>query len=135
MIRVDVKILKFCLLLMQCLFFPGIEGFASKDLKPTETKEKVILPAPEDIQAEKTHQGLIQGVESFASDKLNPVKTREPQSPTATLQVNSYVLIISLYCSRTYWFKTILRIYAYVTVLPSVMKHYNLYIIRIYHNL
>ena len=65
----------------------GIEGFTAGDLKKTETKEKVVLPAPADIQAEKNHQGLIHGVESFSAEKLKQVKTREPQSPTATLQV------------------------------------------------
>ena len=39
------------------------------------------------LQAEKTHQGLIQGVETFSSQSLKTVKTREPQSPTSVLQV------------------------------------------------
>ena len=72
-------------------FTLGIEGFKSDGLKPTETKEKLVLPASEDIQAEKTHQGLIQGVEKFSADQLKSVKTREPQSPTAQIQVNNCI--------------------------------------------
>jgi hypothetical protein len=46
-----------------------------------------VLPAPEDIQVEKTIQGILHGVESFESEKLKSVKTREPLSPTAMIQV------------------------------------------------
>merc|ERR1712037_553906 len=60
----------------------GIEGFTSNSLKPTETKEKVVLPGKEEIKAEKT----LQGVEGFAKDSLKDVRTREPASPTAILQ-------------------------------------------------
>ena len=38
----------------------GIEGFTSNSLKPTETKEKVVLPGKEEIKAEKTIQGMLQ---------------------------------------------------------------------------
>ena len=80
----------------------GIEGFTSNSLKPTETKEKVVLPGKEEIKAEKTIQGMLQvcknnfylvhdnpflqGVEGFAKDSLKDVRTREPASPTAILQ-------------------------------------------------
>ena len=80
----------------------GIEGFTSDSLKPTETKEKVVLPGQEEIKAEKTIQGMLQvckivftsslifsflqGVEGFAKDSLKDVRTREPASPTAILQ-------------------------------------------------
>ena len=80
----------------------GIEGFTSDSLKPTETKEKVVLPGKEEIKAEKTIQGMLQvckntvyfifniflfqGVEGFAKDSLKDVRTREPASPTAILQ-------------------------------------------------
>ena len=81
----------------------GIEGFTSNSLKPTETKEKVVLPGKEEIKAEKTIQGVLQvcnmtfqprlisnpifqGVEGFAKDTLKDVRTREPASPTAILQ-------------------------------------------------
>ena len=46
-----------------------------------------MLPAPEDIQTEKTIQGILHGVESFESETLKAVKTREPLSPTAMIQV------------------------------------------------
>ena len=81
----------------------GIEGFTSNSLKPTETKEKVVLPGKEEIKAEKTIQGVLQvcnmtfqphlisnpifqGVEGFAKDTLKDVRTREPASPSAILQ-------------------------------------------------
>ena len=38
----------------------GIAGFKSDSLKPTETKEKVILPGEEDIKTEKNIQGVLQ---------------------------------------------------------------------------
>ena len=66
---------------------PGIETFNSDSLKKAETKEKSVLPAPEDIQTEKTIQGILHGVESFESETLKAVKTREPLSPTAMIQV------------------------------------------------
>ena len=81
----------------KCSFFLGIEGFNSEQLKPTETNEKIVLPASSDIQAEKTHQGLIQGVESFSSEQLKNVKTREPQSPSAILQVQIIHPILEFY--------------------------------------
>ena len=65
----------------------GIESFNADNLKNVETKEKTVLPAPEDIQVEKTIQGILQGVESFDSDTLKEVKTREPASPAAMIQV------------------------------------------------
>jgi Thymosin beta-4 family len=74
-------------------FIPGIESFNADNLKKAETKEKLVLPAPEDIQVEKTIQGILHGVESFESDKLKSVKTREPLSPTAMIQV-------SIICSK-----------------------------------
>lgn len=43
-----------------------------------QTSEKVSLPTAEDVQQEKTHQGLIQGVEKGV--QLQHVKTREPAS-------------------------------------------------------
>lgn len=52
-----------------------------------------MLPAPEDIQVEKTIQGILQGVESFESEKLKTVKTREPASPTAIIQVIAVILM------------------------------------------
>merc|ERR1711874_808788 len=58
-------------------------------LKPTETKEKVVLPGKEEIKAEKTIQGMLQGVEGFAKDSLKDVRTREPASPTAILKTVS----------------------------------------------
>merc|ERR1712013_810369 len=61
-------------------------SFTSNSLKPTETKEKVVLPGKEEIKAEKTIQGVLQGVEGFAKDSLKDVRTREPASPTAILQ-------------------------------------------------
>merc|ERR1712106_434393 len=59
----------------------------SDSLKPTETKEKVILPGEEDIKTEKTHQGLLQGVEGFENETLKNVKTRVPASPSAVMQI------------------------------------------------
>ena len=38
----------------------GIEAFKSDELKHAETKEKLILPGAEEIQTERTHQGLLQ---------------------------------------------------------------------------
>ena len=49
------------------LLSTGIQGFKSDSLKRTETKEKLILPDKEDIQTEKTHQGIIQV--ALSSDK------------------------------------------------------------------
>ena len=37
----------------------GITEFKPDILKPTETKEKFVLPGKEEIQTEKTHQGLL----------------------------------------------------------------------------
>merc|ERR1719357_210794 len=65
----------------------GIAGFQTDSLKHTETKEKVVLPAQEDIKTEKTIQGMLQGVEKFAKDSLKDVRTREPASPTSVMQV------------------------------------------------
>ena len=38
----------------------GIEAFKSDELKHAETKEKLVLPGAEEIQTERTHQGLLQ---------------------------------------------------------------------------
>ena len=38
----------------------GIEAFKSDELRHAETKEKLILPGAEEIQTERTHQGLLQ---------------------------------------------------------------------------
>ena len=54
-------------------------------MKPTETKEKLVLPGADEIQTEKTMQGLLQGVEQGV--ELRTVKTREPASPSSILQV------------------------------------------------
>ena len=48
----------------------GIEAFKSDGLKHAETKEKLVLPGAEEIQTEKTIQGLLQGVEGFEAEKL-----------------------------------------------------------------
>ena len=37
----------------------AVSDFDRANLKPTETKEKVILPGEEDIKTEKTHQGIL----------------------------------------------------------------------------
>merc|ERR1711874_3411 len=63
----------------------GITGFDQSKLKDVETKEKVVLPDSEQIQTEKTHQGLLLGVEEGV--QLKHVKTREPSTPTSTMQV------------------------------------------------
>ena len=76
----------------ESIYTAGIESFNSENLKNVETKEKTVLPAPEDIKTEKTIQGILQGVESFESDTLKTVKTREPASATAMIQV--YLLSI-----------------------------------------
>ena len=89
------------------ILFSGIAGFKSDSLKPTETKEKVVLPGEDDIKTEKTIQGvlqvrigtvnegwgikksccMLQGVAGFENEKLKNVKTREPASPSAVMQV------------------------------------------------
>ena len=45
------------------------------------------MPGAEEIQTEKTIQGLLQGVEAFEAEKLRAVKTRQPASPSSILQV------------------------------------------------
>ncbi|TRY80839.1 hypothetical protein TCAL_04857 [Tigriopus californicus] len=55
-------------------------------LKETLITEKNVLPTAEDVQQEKTHQGLIQGVEGFNVDQLNHVKTRQPATGGETLK-------------------------------------------------
>jgi len=64
----------------------AVSDFDRANLKPTETKEKVILPGEEDIKTEKTHQGILLGVEAFENEKLKTVKTRQPVSPSAVMQ-------------------------------------------------
>ena len=66
---------------------PGITGFKSESLKPTETVEKVVLPGKEEIKTEKTIKGVLEGVKGFESEKLKNVKTKEPASPIAVAQV------------------------------------------------
>ena len=44
-----------------------------------------MLPGADEIQTEKTMQGLLQGVEQGV--ELRTVKTREPASPSSILQV------------------------------------------------
>ena len=73
--------------LNKTFYLAGIEAFKSDELKHAETKEKLILPGAEEIQTEKTIQGLLQGVESFEAEKLRAVKTRQPASPSSILQV------------------------------------------------
>ena len=46
--------------LVKQILFSGIAGFKSDSLKPTETKEKVVLPGEDDIKTEKTIQGVLQ---------------------------------------------------------------------------
>merc|ERR1740128_1586151 len=65
----------------------ALSDFDKTNLKPTETREKVILPGEEDIKTEKNHQGILQGVEAFENEKLKSVKTRQPVSPSAAMQV------------------------------------------------
>jgi len=65
----------------------GISDFKADSLKPTETKEKVVLPGQDDIKNEKNIQSVLQGVEGFTKDNLKDVRTREPLSPTAVMQV------------------------------------------------
>ena len=73
---------------------PGIAGFNSESLKPTETVEKVVLPGSEEIKTERTIQGVLNGVKGFDGESLKTVKTREPASPMQVVQVGLFRQVV-----------------------------------------
>merc|ERR1712212_786646 len=57
-----------------------LEGFTPDKLKSSTTEDKTVLPTKEDIETERTHQGIFQGIEGYDKSSMQHAETKEKVS-------------------------------------------------------